>query len=536
MFLGGVSQGILNYQQQQQQDQQQQADLAYRKMLMQQMQDQMAANREAQARAQQANQTQALMIGAQGPQPPAPGQASVPMQQPGAGAQMPPQPQGMGAGSPPPPSPQQQMSMMGAPGGTLQQRPPIPPYRTVASSGAPLSTPQQAPGMQAPPPLAGVQPPAQNGTPAPGQLPTPSLSQVPQLVNQMLNAPSVRDQAIKTLKAQGATNEQIANWLNSDSGMNWIAGSQKSQDDKIKVLTEAQKVAQDAFEDSLRTQQQTEAERHNKVGEKQRGQEIGLEGARFGLEKQKFAASQSPSGGGSKNQSDADAAMVLQGAPRTAVVGGMGKESTARWQAAKAAAVDTLMKEKGMTAAQAGAYIANQELEYKARGGALNAIEKRASGIEYTTEQIKNNIDTMNSVLDKVSAKGGAKILNQPLNKLREQFSDEDRGVLDLVTQQVATEYERQLQGGQLSVAQLHTGAAEDAKRLLNQDMTPSEIRAKLPIMMKEIEGGARAAGTVKGNLLGSSGPQSAPRVGDVQQGYRFKGGNPADPNSWEKQ
>ncbi|WP_198164363.1 hypothetical protein, partial [Bradyrhizobium jicamae] len=26
-----------------------------------------------------------------------------------------------------------------------------------------------------------------------------------------------------------------------------------------------------------------------------------------------------------------------------------------------------------------------------------------------------------------------------------------------------------------------------------------------------------------------------APKVGDVQQGYRFKGGNPADRNSWER-
>ena len=33
-----------------------------------------------------------------------------------------------------------------------------------------------------------------------------------------------------------------------------------------------------------------------------------------------------------------------------------------------------------------------------------------------------------------------------------------------------------------------------------------------------------------------TGGPQnSGPKVGDVEQGHRFKGGNPADPNSWEK-
>ena len=27
----------------------------------------------------------------------------------------------------------------------------------------------------------------------------------------------------------------------------------------------------------------------------------------------------------------------------------------------------------------------------------------------------------------------------------------------------------------------------------------------------------------------------NAPKIGDVQQGYRFKGGNPADQSNWEK-
>jgi hypothetical protein len=29
--------------------------------------------------------------------------------------------------------------------------------------------------------------------------------------------------------------------------------------------------------------------------------------------------------------------------------------------------------------------------------------------------------------------------------------------------------------------------------------------------------------------------PTGAPAVGTVMQGYRFKGGNPADKNNWEK-
>lgn len=59
--------------------------------------------------------------------------------------------------------------------------------------------------------------------------------------------------------------------------------------------------------------------------------------------------------------------------------------------------------------------------------------------------------------------------------------------------------------------------------------ITSNEAMEKQATELKRIMGDVRKGLTGQGN-------HSAPPVGTVQGGYRFKGGNPADPNSWEKQ
>lgn len=57
-------------------------------------------------------------------------------------------------------------------------------------------------------------------------------------------------------------------------------------------------------------------------------------------------------------------------------------------------------------------------------------------------------------------------------------------------------------------------------------------IEDKLTGFQKYLD--AKEAGTTKKKLTPSA--PSGPKIGTVQDGYRFKGGNPADPSSWEKQ
>ena len=48
-------------------------------------------------------------------------------------------------------------------------------------------------------------------------------------------------------------------------------------------------------------------------------------------------------------------------------------------------------------------------------------------------------------------------------------------------------------------------------------------------------KGGDGASSATSGPGNGQGQPKAAPKPNDIEQGYRFKGGDPADKNNWEK-
>lgn len=119
----------------------------------------------------------------------------------------------------------------------------------------------------------------------------------------------------------------------------------------------------------------------------------------------------------------------------------------------------------------------------------LKQITSRVTANEMSADKVSRDMATYESLLaDGAAANYGAKFINTPINALRRQFNDPKLAQLDLAANQVGTEYERMLQGGQLSVAGLHAGAAEDAKKLVNGDLPPDAARATMQIMTREIQ------------------------------------------------
>jgi hypothetical protein len=158
----------------------------------------------------------------------------------------------------------------------------------------------------------------------------------------------------------------------------------------------------------------------------------------------------------------------------------------------------------GMSAKDAGTFLAQKQQQYKGDTSVYTATEKRAQGIKTGLKEITKDINTLVPILDSFG-RSTPQFINVPLNEARRRMSSPELGQLDLVTKTVALKYERALQGGLLSTAQLHTGAAEDSKRLLSGDMSVNEIKAKLPLMIREINNSLESANESKSDILPSA-------------------------------
>lgn len=145
--------------------------------------------------------------------------------------------------------------------------------------------------------------------------------------------------------------------------------------------------------------------------------------------------------------------------------------------------VATLAKELGITPAQMGTTVSMG----KAVDASLKQLTIREGALEQSSKKIDKDITTLDGFLESGTA-GSVRLINKPINKIREAFSSPELSELMLAAQIVGTEYERMINGGLLSAAQLHEGAREDAHRLLNADMTPEQMRRIVKLMRSEID------------------------------------------------
>jgi hypothetical protein len=171
--------------------------------------------------------------------------------------------------------------------------------------------------------------------------------------------------------------------------------------------------------------------------------------------------------------------------------------------------IPSLAEEWGITPQDYGTIVGQRA----SLNGTLKQVTSRAAANEASADKVTRDMKTYDALLDGSASDYGPKFANVAINELRRQFNDPKLAALDTAANQVGLEYERMMQGGQLSVGQLHAGAAEDAKKLINGDMAPAVARAKMQVMLQEIQNAKETSRT---------------SVDNVTEKLRNLGGNPA--------
>ena len=466
VYLGSIAQGAA-----QGLDAAQLRDMREQQLKKQQYDLEMS--REANARQLQAQQASAQLLGGfykapppvsgqQAPQPPMPGQASVPMQPPEQ------------AGPPMSAMQGQQPAMqagpnMGPPASAMNQPPPqIPPYQTVASAGQRAQQPTPSAGPIVPPNAGGI-------PPAPA---APAADQGNQLTIKNI---------VGKLQENGVPQSQ---WLGVLEQMKPYMDMENRQE-----------------LNAMRMQHQLTADENARLRTELYGKNVGSliasrEGGGGG-------AGGAGAGGGESLKSVGG--MIAAGVPLNQAVPGLGKQAVAaRTQARNEAIRQIIEQNPGMTAEQAGVELANREIAYKAGNKAQGMLTTQLAGTQQAVKQLDFNIDSAKKEMAKLGSTDLSPILNQIARGAEKWTGDPKYSSLFYFMSATAQESARILAGGTGSVAQLHAGAAEEARKWANIGMTPASFDAVAKAM--KAEGQARIKSyqdTIKDQQIGSGGTSS---------------------------
>lgn len=123
----------------------------------------------------------------------------------------------------------------------------------------------------------------------------------------------------------------------------------------------------------------------------------------------------------------------------------------------------------------------------------LKELTKRAEAIQLFSSKTEKDMVTFEQIAQELQ-RSNPTLIAKPINAMRRALSDADQSRLDLAARQMATEYERLINGGALSVAQLPVAARLDAAKLVNGDMPLEQVLAITRTMRAEMANAKAAA------------------------------------------
>lgn len=173
---------------------------------------------------------------------------------------------------------------------------------------------------------------------------------------------------------------------------------------------------------------------------------------------------------------ESNAAAAATGMPLSQLAPGYGKEAAEQRKIMKNDAIKLIMDQTGKSAAEAGQEYAWRQIEYQSGKRSIGQLDTMLGATRTAVKQLDYNIGKAKEEMAKLPSSNLSPIINA-IARGEEKWTGEPAysGLFYYMTG-VATESAKILSGGQASVAQLHQGAAEEAKKWADVNMTPASF------------------------------------------------------------